>query len=308
MNAAIRAVVRGALALGFEAMGVEHGYTGLINGRLRKLGARDVGGILHLGGTMLGTTRCEGLRTPQGREMALQVLRAQAIDALVVIGGNGSQTGAWELCRLGAPVIGVASTIDNDLTGTDISIGATTAIDVALESIDRLRVTAASMNRVFIVEVMGRACGYLALMAGLTGGAEVIVIPERDTSPEWVAAQLRAAYARGKSHAIAVVAEGAKCNADALLHHFREHEAQPGFDLRVTRLGHIQRGGAPGFADRMLGTLLGTAAVDAARQRRFGVLLGTHEGKPVATPLAEVADRLRPADTQLLDLAATLAT
>jgi 6-phosphofructokinase 1 len=289
-------------------MGVEHGYTGLINGRLRKLGARDVGGILHLGGTMLGTTRCEGLRTPQGREMALQVLRAQAIDALVVIGGNGSQTGAWELCRLGAPVIGVASTIDNDLTGTDISIGATTAIDVALESIDRLRVTAASMNRVFIVEVMGRACGYLALMAGLTGGAEVIVIPERDTSPEWVAAQLRAAYARGKSHAIAVVAEGAKCNADALLHHFREHEAQPGFDLRVTRLGHIQRGGAPGFADRMLGTLLGTAAVDAARQRRFGVLLGTHEGKPVATPLAEVADRLRPADTQLLDLAATLAT
>jgi 6-phosphofructokinase 1 len=240
--------------------------------------------------------------------MALQVLRAQAIDALVVIGGNGSQTGAWELCRLGAPVIGVASTIDNDLTGTDISIGATTAIDVALESIDRLRVTAASMNRVFIVEVMGRACGYLALMAGLTGGAEVIVIPERDTSPEWVAAQLRAAYARGKSHAIAVVAEGAKCNADALLHHFREHEAQPGFDLRVTRLGHIQRGGAPGFADRMLGTLLGTAAVDAARQRRFGVLLGTHEGKPVATPLAEVADRLRPADTQLLDLAATLAT
>ncbi len=307
MNAAIRSVVRNALARGFKVMGVEHGFTGLIAGRVRMLGPRDVGGVLHQGGTMLGTTRCEELRTQRGREMALQVLRAQAIDVLVIIGGNGSQAGAWELSKLGAAVIGIASTIDNDLPGTDISIGATTAVDVALEAIDRLRVTAAAMHRAFIVEVMGRDCGYLALMAGIAGGAEVIVVPERDATPEWVADELRAAHARGKSHAIAVVAEGAKVSADALQLHFRDRHPDLGFDLRVTRLGHVQRGGAPGVFDRMLGTMLGAAAVDAASQGRYGVLIGMCGGKPVGTPLPDVAGRIRPADTALLDLAAILA-
>src|ERR1035441_1419508 len=209
MNAAIRAVVRIAVARGFTVLGIRDGYTGLIGGDLRPLGARDVGGIIHLGGTVLGTTRCENLRSDAGCDTALAVLKSSAISALIVIGGNGSQSGALELFGRGAPVIGIASTIDNDLYGSDVTLGATTAVDVALEAIDRLRTTAASMKRAFLVEVMGRNCGYLALMAGIAGGAEAIVVPEQDMSPEQLAHTLSAAYARGKSHAIAVVAEGA---------------------------------------------------------------------------------------------------
>ena len=307
MNAAIRAVVRSGIANGFEAFGVRHGFTGLIKGDFTPLGVRDVGGIIHLGGTMLGTTRCEELKTEQGCSRALEHLREHRISALIVIGGNGSQTGSWELHRRGAAVIGVASTIDNDLYGTDITIGATTAIDVALEAIDRLRVTAASLNRVFLVEVMGRMSGHLALIAGITGGAEVIVIPEMETDPETVAIQLREAYARGKSHAIAVVAEGAKYNAEVLANHFGRHGERLGIDMRVTKLGHTQRGGAPGAFDRMLGTVFGKAAVDSAVQSRFGILVGMQGGVTAETALNEVAGKTKLADARLFELAQMLA-
>jgi 6-phosphofructokinase 1 len=271
------------------------------------MGPRDVGGIIQMGGTRLGTMRYEPMKTPEGREQALKALREHEIAALVVIGGNGSQSGAAALHAAGAPVIGVASTIDNDLCGTDISIGATTAIDVALHAIDLLRVTAASMKRAFLVEVMGRHCGYLALMAGIAGGTEVIALPEVDTEPANVAQALCAAYDRGKSHAIAVIAEGAKHNADSLMEYFHEHRDRLGFELRVTKLGHIQRGGAPGVFDRMLGTLLGVAAVDAAAEGRYGILIGMRDGKPASTPLADVAGKTKPADTRLLELAHVLA-
>lgn len=307
MNAATRAVVRAAVARGFTVAGIRDGYTGLIDADIRWLGPRDVGGIIHLGGTMLGTTRCEQLRTEHGCNSALAVLQNNDISALIVIGGNGSQTGAFELFRRGAPIIGVASTIDNDLFGSDVTIGATTAVDVALEAIDRLRTTASSMKRAFLVEVMGRNCGYLALLAGIAGGAETIVVPEAATTPERVAEALRAAYARGKSHAIAVVAEGATYNAEALQQYVKQHPDQLGFDLRVTKLGHIQRGGAPGAFDRMLGTVLGVAAVEAATEGRFGVLIGMQDGKPASTPLDQVAGRTKPADTRLLELAGLLA-
>jgi 6-phosphofructokinase 1 len=237
----------------------------------------------------------------------LQALERSSIDALVVIGGNGSQSGAWALSQCGVPVVGVASTIDNDLCGTDVSIGATTAIDVALEAIDRLRVTASSMQRVLVVEVMGRHCGYLALMAGLTGGAEVIVTPELDSDPGEVARELRKSYSRGKSHAIVVVAEGAKCNADALLAYSGQHPDMLGFELRVTRLGHVQRGGAPGSFDRMLATRLGVAAVEAIVGKQAGVLMGLRGDRVCPTPLGEVAGRTRPADKGLLELARLLA-
>jgi len=308
MNAATRAVVRAGIQQGFEVFGVRHGYTGLIKGDMRPLGRRDVGGILHLGGTMLGTTRCEELRTEKGCSNALGQLHTHQISALVVIGGNGSQTGAQELQRRGAAVIGVASTIDNDLHGTEITIGATTAIDVALEAIDRLRVTAASLKRAFLVEVMGRLSGHIALTAGIAGGAECIVIPEFETAPETVAQQLRDAYARGKSHAIAVVAEGAKYNAEALARYFQEHGERIGFDLRVTRLGHIQRGGTPGVYDRMLGTQLGAAAADAAAAGRSGIVIGIRDGRIASTALAEVAGKQKAADVRLLELARVLAT
>jgi 6-phosphofructokinase 1 len=209
MNAAIRAVVRTGIEKGWDVFGIRHGYVGLIASNIVLLEARDVGGIIQRGGTMLGSARCPEFRTEEGRLKALRTLHQNDIEALVVIGGNGSQTGAYALSEMGFPVVGVASTIDNDLYGTEISIGVDTALDVALEAIDRLKVTASSHQRAFLVEVMGRKCGYLALMAGIAGGAEVIIIPEVETDPEAVAAELRAAYERGKPHALGVVAEGA---------------------------------------------------------------------------------------------------
>jgi 6-phosphofructokinase 1 len=307
MNAAIRAVVRVGIARGFEVLGVQHGYAGLIGGEFRALGPRDVGGIIQLGGTVLGTTRCEQFKTDAGCTQALEQLQAQRISGLIVIGGNGSQTGAWELRRRGVPVIGVASTIDNDLYGSDVTIDCMTAIDVALEAIDRLKVTASSLDRAFLVEVMGRKSGHLALVAGIAGGCEVIVIPEIETDPETIARQLRAAYERGKRHALAIVAEGAEYDADALTRFFGEHGERLGFDLRVTRLGHVQRGGAPGAFDRMLGTQLGAAAVAAAAEGRFGVIVGLRNGQVAETPLQDVAGRMKPADTGLFELAQMLA-
>lgn len=307
MNAALRAVVRVASARGFEVFGVRHGYSGLIAGDFVALGPRDVGGIIERGGTILGTSRCPALLTDAGQDAALRQLHERDIHHLIVIGGEGSQTGANALSRKGLAVVGVASTIDNDLVGSEITIGATTAIDVAIESVDRLRVTAASHGRVFLVEVMGRDSGYIAAHVGIASGAEVIVVPESPSEPESVAMDIRAAYERGKSHAIAVVAEGAQHNAEALAAYFGQHQARLGFDLRVCRLGHVQRGGAPGVGDRMLATRLGAAAVAQLDAGPAGVLVGSVAGEIVATPLAEVAGRKRRLAPDVLDLARLLA-
>jgi 6-phosphofructokinase 1 len=307
MNAAIRAVVRGAAGHGISVLGVQHGYAGLLRGDFRPLGLRDVGGILHRGGTLLGTSRCEAMRGRDGQAQAVDALNSHAIDALIVIGGNGSQSGAHALSRHGVRVVGIASTIDNDLYGADVTIGATTAVDVALEAIDRLRVTAAATQRAFLVEVMGRSCGYLALMAGITGGAEAIVVPEAELAAADIAGELAAGYARGKSHAIAVIAEGAQVGVDALLAYFNAEPTRYGFDVRVTRLGHVQRGGAPGAFDRMMGSELGLAAVETINAGTCGVLVGMVEGRPLRTPLAEVAGRTRPADPRLVTMARLLA-
>jgi len=307
MNAAIRAVTRAGLARGFEVFGVRHGYNGLINGDFVPFGPREVGGILALAGTTLGTARCAEMRTEAGLDKALRELAQKDIGALVVIGGNGSQTGAHALSERGFAVVGVASTIDNDLLGTDITIGATTAIDVALESVDRLRVTASSHQRGFMVEVMGRDCGYLAAMVGIAGGAETICVPEAEFEPEDVAADIRAAYQRGKAHALVVVAEGAKYDADALAQYFKAHESRLGFDMRVCKLGHVQRGGAPGVSDRMLATRLGAAAVEYLDRGEHGVLVGMIDGRVSTTLLPDVVGRTKPLDLELLSLARTLA-
>jgi len=306
MNAAIRAAVRAAIARGLEVFGVRHGYAGLIAGEFVPLGARQVGGVIERGGTMLGTTRCEEFTTGPGQAEAVRQLRQREIGGLVVIGGNGSQAGAHALFRQGVAVVGVASTIDNDLAGSETTIGTATAMDVALESIDRLRVTASSHGRVFLVEVMGRDSGHLALVVGIASGAEVIVIPEVPVEAEVIAGEIEAAYGRGKSHAIAVMAEGAKLKADELAGYFRSNQDRLGFDTRVCRLGHVQRGGAPGVVDRMLATRLGAAAVQHLADGRDGVLLGIVEGKVKATPLAE-AHRRKPLDMDLLALARALA-
>jgi len=307
MNAAIRAVVRTGLDRGWGVLGVRQGYAGLIAGSVVPLGARDVGGIIQQGGTILGSARCPEFKTVKGQLEAVRQLHLHDVDALVVIGGNGSQTGARALSQMGFPVVGVASTVDNDLYGSDITIGVDTALDVALEAIDRLKVTASSHQRAFLIEVMGRDCGYLALMAGIAGGAEVIVIPEVKTEPEAVADDLRQAYERGKAHALVVVAEGARYNAEALARFFQEHGERLGFELRITILGHVQRGGAPGAFDRLLATRLGAAATEQLARGEHGVLMGLVKGEIAATPLSEVVANRKELDLRLLELARVLA-
>jgi len=306
MNAAIRAVVRTGVAKGWEVWGVKGGYQGLITGKILPLGARDVGGIMQRGGTILGSARAPEFKTEDGQLKALRTLNEQGIEALVVIGGNGSQTGSAALHKLGYPVVGVASTIDNDLYGSDITIGVDTALNIALEAIDRLKTTASSLQRAFMLEVMGRDCGYLALMSAIAGGAEAVVIPEVETDPEELAGRLRVAYQKGKEHAIIVVAEGAKYNAEALGQYFSSHRERLGFDLRVTILGHVQRGGEPSAYDRILASRLAAGATDALARGETGVLVGMINSKVSTTPIEVVAGNKKEIDMNLFELARIL--
>ena len=252
--------------------GVRNGYAGLVDGSIEPLGARDVGGILQRGGTVLGSAPLPELQG-RGRARARRcaTCATRGIDGLVVIGGNGSQTGALALSQMGFPVVGVASTIDNDLAGSEITIGVDTALNIALEAIDRLRITASSHKRAFLVEVMGRNCGYLALMAGIAGGAEAVVIPEAEVDPEIIARDLQGAYdARQAARAGGGRRGGAATTPPALAQHFETHRERLGFDLRVTTLGHVQRGGAPGAFDRLLATRLAAAAIDHLARGEHG--------------------------------------
>jgi len=307
MNAAVRAVTRSGLRQGWEVFGVRNGYVGLIDGVLEPLGARTVEGIIQRGGTVLGTARCPEFHTEDGRSNALDHLHQRNIGGLVVIGGNGSQAGALALAEMGFPVVGIASTIDNDLVRSDVTIGVDTALNIALEAIDRLKTTASSHHRAFLVEVMGRGCGYLALMAGIAGGAEVVVVPEIETTPEEVVRGLREAYDRGKAHALAVVAEGARYDATALAAHFREHHERIGFELRTTRLGHVQRGGVPTAFDRVLATRLGERAVAVLAHGETGVLVGLRSSQVTTTPLADIVGMRKDIDPGLFALAESMA-
>ena len=306
MNAAIRAVVRCGVSKGWSMFGVYNGYAGLISGNIRPMGTRDVGGILNKGGTILGSARCEEFKTDAGRRKAIRTLRQIGIDTLVVIGGNGSQTGTYELHKLGFPVVGIASTIDNDLYGSEITIGVDTALNIALEAIDRLKVTASSHQRAFLLEVMGRKCGYIALMSGIAGGAEYILIPEVETDPEEVAETLDLAYQHGKAHAIIVVAEGAKYNAEALIKYFEKHRDRLGFKIRATILGHVQRGGNPGAFDRILASRFGNGAVEAIDRDEFGVLIGLNKSAITTTPLEEVVGKTKDISMEMVKLARAL--
>lgn len=306
MNAAVRAIVRTGLYYEYEMYGVQMGFEGLMAGNWTRLNARDVGGIIQYAGTFLGSARSQEFLTPEGQEKALQKLAEQGIESLIVIGGNGSQMGSHVLSEAGMAVVGVASTIDNDLYGSDITIGVDTALNIALEAIDRLRITASSHHRGLLVEVMGRNCGYLALMSGLAGGAEAIIIPERELAPEHLADLLQAAHERGKKHALIVVAEGATNNAQKLAQYFRQHEKRLGFELRATILGHVQRGGTPTAFDRLLATRFGVEAIEVLRRGDHGVLVGLHDNRLQATPLAEVVVKTKPLDLGLLDMAAIL--
>jgi len=307
MNAAIRSVVRTGLGLGAEVYGVQQGYQGLIDNQIKLMGPRDVGGIIQLGGTVLGSARSKEFMTPEGREKALLHLRQHGIEGLIVIGGNGSQTGAKALDDMGFPVVGVASTIDNDLAGSDITIGVDTALNIALEAIDRLKVTASSHRRAFMVEVMGRDSGYLALMAGIAGGAEAIVIPEVDTEPESLVTILKESWSRGKSNGLIVVAEGAKYDVNVLYEYLKGRAETVGFDIRMTILGHVQRGGVPTASDRILATRLATEAARQIMNGNHGVLVGWSKGAALVSPYTEVVGVHKPLDMELFKLADILA-
>ena len=307
MNAAIRAVVRTGLSHGMTLWGVYQGFAGLIEGNYKRLGARDVGSIIQRGGTVLGTARCAEFQTLEGRELAIHRMRGAGIEGLIVIGGNGSQTGSDALHQMGFPVVGVASTIDNDLVGSDVTIGVDTALNVALNAIDNLKVTASSLKRTFFVEVMGRKYGYLALMAGIAGGAEAVVLPEIEIVPTQLATRIQEAYERGKPHVIIVVAEGAKYNAEGLCRQFVEHKLLPGYEFRSTVLGYVQRGAVPTCADRLLGTRLGAEAVEKIASGITGVLIGIHKGDAIATPLEAVVVGHKTLDPWFLKMAETLA-
>lgn len=307
MNAAVRAVVRAALDENVEVFGIRRGFAGLIDADMKLLGARDVGGIIQQGGTILSSARCPEFRDPVYQARAAAHLKAAGVSGLVVIGGDGSQAGALALERQGVAVVGIASTIDNDLYGADIALGVDSALNVALEAIDRLKVTAASHQRAFLVEVMGRNSGYLALSSGIAGGAELVVLPEVSSTEEEVANAIKAAYARGKGHAIVVVCEGARHNAQHLVRYFDEHRGRLGFEVRATTLGHVQRGASPGAFDRLLGSRCGHAAVKQLLRSDSGVLIGLIAGKITATKLTDATTKKKVLSADDIELARCLA-
>lgn len=291
MNAAVRAVVRTALENNVETYGIRQAYAGLINGDISLLTSREVSGILQRGGTILQTARNEEFKTPQGQSKALRNLNERGIEGLIVIGGDGSMRGAMALDRLGIKVIGIPGSIDNDIWGTNMAIGVDTALNTILDAIDKLRDTATSHNRGFVIEVMGRNCGYLALMGGILGGAEMIVTPEDPPTMDEVVMSLKDAYVRGKSHAIAVVAEGAPYHTTDLAAYLNQQST--GFEIRITILGHIQRGGSPSAFDRLLATRMGVNAAERLLRGESSVMVGLDGRDISAVPLSEVTTKAR---------------
>jgi 6-phosphofructokinase 1 len=282
MNAAIRAVVRSAIYNGLKVMGIERGYAGLLCREMRPMNLASVGGIINRGGTILQSSRSPEFRTPEGQKKAVDILRSNNIDGLVVIGGDGSFHGADALYRnWGFPTIGIPGSIDNDISCTDYSIGFDTAVNTALEIIDKLRDTADSHERIFVVEVMGREKGCIALEVGLSGGAEAILLPEMEYCPEKIAQRLRAGYKRGKLSSIIVVAEGA-CSAVKVA---SEIGKLTGFETRVSVLGHVQRGGSPTALDRILSSRFGAAAVNGLINGDHGCMVGIISDKIVYSKL-----------------------
>ena len=307
LNPCIRAVVRMAVNYDWEVVGVRRGYVGLMNGDMIPLTRRSVGGIIGRGGTFLGTARSQEFKTEKGQMEALRRANEEGLDALVVIGGDGSLKGAIALQKMGLPVVGLPGTIDNDLYGTDMAIGVDTALNTALEAIDRIKDTASSHQRAFLVEMMGRNSGYLALMAGMAGGAEMVCIPEVDFELEDVEREVRDSYVRGKTHCIISVAEGAKYNANAIAAYLRENREETGFSVRVTILGHIQRGGSPTAFDRVLATRLGAMAVRELHAGSSGVMMGLAGSLVKAIPLEEVTSHRKELDPEICELAQILA-
>ena len=302
MNAAIRAVVRKAIFHGLEVYGVYNGYAGLIEGKIKKLELGSVGDTIHRGGTMLHTARCPEFKTMEGQHKAIGQLKTCDIHGLVVIGGDGSYRGAQKLAELDFPTIAIPGTIDNDIPGTDFTIGFDTALNTVVEAIDKIRDTATSHERIFVIEVMGRHAGDIALWSGLAGGAESILIPEEPIDIHQVISKVNRGYNRGKKHSIIVVAEGVASAFDIA----RQMKEIGKLDTRVTVLGHIQRGGSPTATDRVLASRMGAKAVELLLEGKSGRAVGIQNNRIVDDDIADMLSEKHEADDAFIQLSQQL--
>jgi len=303
MNAAIRAVVRKGVHHGLEVLGVYRGYSGLIQGDFVPFQLGSVGDIIHRGGTILYSARCEAFKTEEGQQKAVEQLKKHGVDGLVVIGGDGSFRGAQKLTAHGFPTVGVPATIDNDIPGTDFTIGFDTAINTVIDAIDKIRDTATSHERTYIIEVMGRDAGDIALWAGLADGAESIIIPEAPFDWDEIVERLNRSNRRGKKHSFIIVAEGVSDGATVA----EEIKRRTGLETRVTVLGHIQRGGSPTAMDRVLASRMGAKAVELLLEGKKDQMVAIQKGEIVGIPFDEAFRMKHQPDLSLYDLAGILA-
>ena len=302
MNAAVRAVVRKAIYHNIEVYGVYGGYSGLMSGNIKKLDLGSVGDIIHRGGTVLHSARSEEFKTKEGQQKGIEQMNKHGIEGLVVIGGDGSYRGAKALTEHGFPCVGVPGTIDNDIPGTQYTIGFDTALNTVIDAIDKIRDTATSHERTFIIEVMGRDAGDIALCAGLAGGAETILIPEAGYSMDEIAERLKKGHERGKKHSIIVVAEGVCSGVDFA----KQIKETTNFDTRVSVLGHMQRGGSPTAFDRVLASRLGAYAVELILEGKGGRAVGIQNNKLVDHDIIEILEREHTLDLDLYKLSKEL--
>ncbi len=302
MNAAVRAIVRKAIHYGIEIYGVHRGFMGLINSDFAKLDISSVGDIIHRGGTTLLTARCDEFKTEEGQRKALKNLEAFGIEGIIVIGGDGSLRGANALSKLGIPTIGIPATIDNDIAFTDNCIGFDTAANTVVDALNKVRDTATSHERTFIIEVMGRRAGHLALYTGLASGAETILVPEIPFDLNAVCDKIEKGYIRGKLHSIIVVAEGAANSMEV----GKVIQEKTGLETRVIILGHLQRGGNPSAYDRILASRFGGKAVDLIIQDTKDKMLGLINGELVITDIEKVLSATKPLDMELYQLSDVL--
>ena len=302
MNAAIRAVTRAAIYNGLKVKGIYRGYRGLVTGEISEFKSQNVSNIIQLGGTILKTARCKEFKTPEGRQMAYDNMKKEGIDALVVIGGDGSLSGARIFAQeFDVPCIGLPGTIDNDLYGTDTTIGYDTALNTILDAVDKIRDTATSHERLFFVEVMGRDAGFLALNGAIASGAEAAIIPEFSTEVDQLEEFIKSGFRKSKNSSIVLVAEseltgGAKHYAERVKNEY------PQYDVRVTILGHLQRGGSPTAHDRILASRLGAAAIDAIMEDQRNVMIGIDHDEIVYVPFSKAIKNDKRINSELVNV------
>lgn len=302
MNAAIRAVTRSAIYNGLTVKGIYRGYKGLITGEIQEFKTQNVSNIIQQGGTILKTARCQEFKTPEGRKIAYETMQREGIDALVVIGGDGSLTGARLLAQeFDVPCIGLPGTIDNDLYGTDTTIGYDTALNTILDAVDKIRDTATSHERLFFIEVMGRDAGFLALNGAIAAGAEAAIIPEFNTEVDQLEEFIKNGFRKSKSSSIVLVAES-EITGGAMHYAERVKNEYPQYDVRVTILGHLQRGGKPTAHDRIIASRMGVASIQALMEGQRNVMIGIENDQIVYVPFTKAIKNDKPIDRELVNV------